>query len=56
MIDDVEELRKMYDILTTKLIYFTSINKESTLRGLMKNLKRVSERIGELEKKKDGDS
>ena len=51
MIDDIEELKKIYDILTSKIIYFTSINKESTVRGLMKNLKKVSERIDELKGK-----
>lgn len=51
MIDDIKELERMHIVLMNKLIYFKSINDEIMVKGIEKNLKKVSERIKELKEK-----
>ena len=48
MIDNIEELKKMCDILNTKLAYFTRIDNKSSIKALKKNLKKVEDRIEEI--------
>ena len=49
MTDDIEELKKMHDILTGKLRYYEKTKDKGLITGLKKNINKVSERIKELE-------
>lgn len=50
MTNDIEELRRMYDIINNKIAHFSLMEgKEGTVLKLEKKLKLIDERILEIE-------
>lgn len=52
MTDDIEELRRMHDVLTSKLRYHEKNKNLTTIEGIKKNMKIISEKIEEIENNK----
>ena len=50
MTDDIEELKRMLNVLTDKLRYFKANNDENRIMNIEKNIEIISERIIELTK------